>query len=146
MATIDLSKWMGEPPANSSSKKSPTGSESESEYGSAREGDGGRDVGSDGASEDDASDHALESEGNALAQHQKRSTSDDQQPTSPSDRLQQVSVEIPPLAADSSWERLPGYYTAVKVLREVESERFLLRLGSGELEVVRFTLLITSLA
>ena len=62
-------------------------------------------------------------------------------PNSPSPSLQPQNVsglyiDIPQLSDESEYEHLPGYFAVQEIIREVTPGRYLVRLGSGEVDLV----------
>jgi hypothetical protein len=151
MTKVDFSIWVGKPPPQHDtvreSEEEDDAGENDVENG---QGDGG------GEDRDDTSLHS-------------RASSDPSQPASISDKdktgspgpkswsntnstpnlspsshqpqlVDSFYVEIPQLSDESDFEHLPGYFAVQEILREVTPGRYLVRLGSGEVDLVSMDL------
>ena len=145
MEELDLSIWMGNPPLRSKEVDHHTSvSENEQE-----DYEGGRFGQMSGTGAETGSDHTVESHslsttvsftGDLQNESEHRPQLDISTQNSSLEgsdhKATDVSVQIPYTSKAADYEHLPGYYTVVEVLREISTDEYLVKLGSGEADLV----------
>lgn len=137
MDSIDISKWTGGPPAAASPKDS--NAHSDSEDGSVSERGGSATFGSQPDLDGSQGDVVPTRDANysPLARDQASTLGSSQASATDLKGNNGIFIEVPALPDGSTWERLPGYYTVTKVLRELGPDQYVVKLASGEVETVR---------
>ena len=139
MDSIDLSKWTGKlPPSGDAgpvpspfTKASGNGQDTEggSEYGTAHSIPGSSDQ-----SRRNSSFSAVSGLDPGLDQT-RHSTRERSLPFHPA-KTPRISVNVPGLSREGSFERLPGYHSVKQILQESSPDKFMVKLESGEVELV----------
>jgi hypothetical protein len=159
MTEVDFTKWVGKPPPQRGTihEREEDDDEGEEVGEGVEEGEGGE--GAEGGEGEEDGEHA---EGTSL---HSRPDSNSSQPESISDKDKTGSpgpkswsntnstpnspspshqpqlvngfyIDIPQLSDESEYEHLPGYFAVKEIIREVKPGRYLVRLGSGEVDLV----------
>lgn len=72
----------------------------------------------------------------STAQSQAHNKSDARTPSSQTDPVNDFYIDIPHLSEKEEYEHLPGYFTVQRILREVRPDHYLVKLRSGETDLV----------
>ncbi|KAF7508417.1 hypothetical protein GJ744_009270 [Endocarpon pusillum] len=123
MTGVDFSMWMGRPPPR----------DGDSNMHEAEEGKEGRSLQSKTDLISPQPENVLEDLSTAsTAQSQAHNKSDARTPSSQVDRVKGFYIDIPHLSEKEEYEHLPGYFTVQRILREVKPGHYLVKLRSGE--------------
>jgi hypothetical protein len=130
MAGVDISLWVGRPPPGSKAKGSKVqDSTREAEQETIEHKNASNSPQAESGSPEDMSAVSQEDEGNYSSPNTLSTGS-----RSPS--IKGFYIDIPDISYKDEYEHLPGYYTVVKILREVRTGHYLVKLKSGEVDLV----------
>jgi hypothetical protein len=140
MAEADFSGWVGKPPTRP--KATNRGIHDAGEDG--EEGSLGRKTDSDSPAPESVSYEDVSASPRAISKIHSKSIT-----RSPSYQAQLENgfyVDIPHLSDKEDYEHLPGYFTVQKILREVTPGQYLVKLRSGEVDLVSMPSVTSSAA
>ncbi len=130
MAAVDISVWVGKPPAR---VKVPDVAmpdpEQDGEEGSLRRKTDSDSLPSESVSYKDAS-------ASPRGQSQTQSRPNTRSPAYQTHHENSFYIDIPPLTDNEDYEHLPGYFAVHRILREVTPGHYLVELRSGEVDLV----------
>jgi hypothetical protein len=134
MDTIDLSAWLGKPPTTPNAQQNKSAEDAESDSDSSNEPSL-----HEKAETADPSDSDVEwiqseaEERDGLISKEEQSSE-----CGPGPKLQNgFFIDIPNIPNKHDYEHLPGHFTVDRVLSECSHDKYLVKLRSGEIELVR---------
>ena len=135
MDAAELSAWLGKPPTTPNlQQNSKSAEDAEAGCDSSNERSLPEEVETTDLSDSDAEQAQSEVEGrDGLASEEEQSSQ-----RGPSPELQnEFFIDIPKIPNKDEYEHLPGHFTVDHVLSEYSQDRYLVKLRSGEVELVR---------
>jgi hypothetical protein len=133
MTEVDFSKWVGKPPRDGAiheSEERGEGEEDEKATSLHRKTD------SDSSQPESVSDKDNDASPGTKSRSNTNSTPNSPSPSHQTQLVNGFYIDIPKLAEESEYEHLPGYFAVQKIIREVKPGRYLVRLRSGETDLV----------
>ena len=139
MDSTDLSAWLGKPPTMS---KIQQGSEPPEDAVTVNDSIEDHSIAEELGSDEPTDCDIQQSQSEAEEQDEVDSEAGEEESSyrSPSPKLQNgFFVDIPEIHNKDEYESLPGHFTVHRVISEHPHDKYLVKLGSGEVELVRFS-------
>ena len=130
MAEIDLSTWVGKPPPRAKDQEAPM------QYAGQSEGNTSSGQKTDTRSTPPESVSSKNVSASSRESSQPFHKPDTLSPPEPTHPTNDFYIDIPALSDKEEYEHLPGYFTIHKIVREVSPARYLVKLRSGEVDLV----------
>ena len=127
MTGVDISVWMGRPPPRDGDSNMHGGEESE---------EGGSLQNKTNLISPQPENVLLEDLSTASTVQSQTHNKDARTPSSQTDPVNGFYIDIPHLLEKEEYEHLPGYFTVQRILREVRPGHYLVKLRSGEVDLV----------